>query len=65
MIENYVNTEIEKTVVIDFSGNKAKTLIEIGYIKIYLKNHFNWFQKKMWKLILGIKITDIKESKEK
>ncbi len=23
--------------------------------------HFNWFQKKMWKLILGIKVEDYSE----
>lgn len=50
-----------RTIEIDFTNNKRNTLIEIGYIKIYLENHFNWFQKKMWKLILGI---NVKENKE-
>lgn len=50
-----------KTVIIDFTENKAKTLMEIDYIKIYLSKHFNWFQKRMLKSILGIGVKDIKK----
>ena len=46
----------ERTVVIDFTNGKSKSLVKLGYIKIYLENKFNWFQKKMFKLLLGIEI---------
>lgn len=46
----------ERTVVIDFTNGKSKSLVKLGYIKIYLENKFNWLQKKMFKLLLGIEI---------
>lgn len=49
----------ERTLVIDFTNGKLKSLVKLGYIKIYLENKFNWLQKKMFKLLLGIEIVDI------
>lgn len=63
MEEPIKNVEINlkpREIIIDFTNNKRNTVLEIDYIKIYLEKHFNWFQKKMWNLILGI---DIKENK--
>lgn len=51
----------ERTVVIDFTNGKSKSLVKLGYIKIYLENKFNLLQKKMFKLLLGIEIEDIDE----
>lgn len=34
--------------------NHALTFINVD-------QHFNWFQKKMWKLLLGIKVEDYSE----
>jgi len=51
----------ERTITINFVEGKAKTLLKIGYIKIYLENKFNWLQKKMFKFLLGIEIEDLKE----
>lgn len=53
-----------RTVVIDFTNGKWKSLVKLGYIKIYLENKFNWLQKKMFKLLLGIEIEDIGDSDE-
>ncbi len=39
--------------------NKKSTL-SFGNITINSTKHFNWFQKIMWKLLLGIKIVDFK-----
>ena len=41
---------------------KEKSLLKIGYIRIYLENKFNWLQKKMFKLLLGIDIVEKVES---
>ena len=53
-----------RTVVIDFTNGKWKSLVKLGYIKIYLENKFNWLQKKMFKLLLGFEIEDIGDSNE-
>lgn len=54
----------ERTIVIDFTNGKWKSLVKLGYIKIYLENKFNWLQKKMFKLLLGIEIEDIGDNNE-
>ena len=48
----------ERTIIIDFTEGKWKSLVKLGYIKIYLENKFNWLQKKMFKLLLGIEIVE-------
>lgn len=55
----------ERTIVIDFTNGKWKSLVKLGYIKIHLENKFNWLQKKMFKLLLGIEIEDIGDSNVK
>lgn len=55
----------ERTIVIDFTNGKWKSLVKLGCIKIYLENKFNWLQKKMFKLLLGIEIEDIGDSNVK
>lgn len=52
----------ERTVIIDFTNKKAKTLLKLGYIRIYLENKFNWLQKKMFKFLLRIEIEDLNDS---
>ena len=49
----------KKTVVINFAEGKEKSLVKISYILIYLDKKFNWLQKKMFKLLLGIDIEDV------
>lgn len=53
----------ERTIVIDFTNGKVKSLVKLGYIKIYLENKFNWLQRKMFKLLLGIEIEIIGDDK--
>jgi len=36
-----------------------KSLMDICSVKVYNEKHFNWFQKIIWRLLLGIKITDV------
>ena len=40
---------------------KHKSIMEIGNVKEYNIKHFNWIQKLLWSILLGIKIKDIKE----
>lgn len=40
---------------------KYKSMMEIGNIKVNNTKHFNWIQKLFWRILLGIKIKDIKE----
>ena len=54
----------ERKILIDFTNNKRKTLLKIGYIRIYLENKFNWLQKKMFKFLLGIEIESVDDSNE-
>lgn len=61
---NNISDLQERTIVIDFTNGKWKSLVKLGYIKIYLENKFNWLQKKMFKLLLGIEIEDIGDSNE-
>lgn len=51
----------ERTIRINFVEGKEKSLLKIGYIRIYLENKFNWLQKKMFKLLLGIEIKELEE----
>ena len=56
---NKINEFTERTVTIDFTNKKAKTLLKLGYIRVYLENKFNWLQKKMFKILLGIELEDL------
>ena len=40
---------------------KYKSTMHIGNIVINNIKHFNWLQKIFWRILLGIKIEDIKE----
>lgn len=56
---------LPKNVVIDFTEGKAKSVLKLGYIRIYLENDFNWLQKKMFKFLLGIEIEKVGVSDER
>ena len=38
----YISELQEKTVIINFVKGKEKSLLKIGYIRIYLENKFIW-----------------------
>ena len=48
----YTNTNTIK------NTTKIKSQIKIGNIYIENPKHFNWLQKKMWKILLGVEIED-------
>ena len=70
MIENHMchditskkfDMELEQyTLSVNIPKPKSKIMIGSNTI-IFNDRHFNWLQKKMWKILLGIKIEDIKE----
>lgn len=64
MNNKIVANTLPKNIVIDFTKGKAKSVLKLGYIKIYLENDFNWLQKKMFKLLLGIEIEKVGVSDE-
>ena len=41
---------------------EIKSYIRIGNVTIYSTHHFNWFQRKMWKLFFGFEIENVKEN---
>lgn len=43
----------------------TKSLMKFGNIKVYNTKHYNWLQKKIWKLFLGVEIKDYEEKKGK
>jgi hypothetical protein len=50
----------EYTLSVNLPKPKSKIMIGSNTV-IFNDRHFNWLQKKMWKILLGIKIEDIKE----
>ena len=47
----------------EFKMPNPKSRMTIGNLVIMNKKHFSWFHKLMWRIILGIKIEDIKEAR--
>lgn len=50
----------EYTLSVNLPKPKSKIMIGSNTV-IFNDRHFNWLQKKMWKILLGIKIEDVKE----
>ena len=50
----------EYTLSVNLPKPKSKIMIGSNTV-IFNDRHFNWFQKKMWRLLLGIKIEDVEE----
>lgn len=40
---------------------KSKSILRIGNMEIHNTHHFNWFHRKMWKLLLGFDIENVEE----
>ena len=53
----------ESTLVVNYARPKTRSLLKIGNMVIYNTHHFNWFQRKMWKLFFGFEIENVKENK--
>lgn len=56
----------DELIRVDFKENlnieNYHSALIVGNIRINNIKHFNWFQKKMWKLFFGIKIIDLEKS---
>lgn len=61
MNKEFISKLQERTIKINFVEGEEKSLLKIGYIRIYLKNKFNWLQKKMFKFLLGIEIETLEK----
>lgn len=38
---------------------KCNSVIKLGNIDIYVEPKFNWFQRKMWKILLGLEVHNV------
>lgn len=54
---NEVFTELTKNVPLQY-----KSKMTIGNIVVMNTEHFNWLQKRIWKILLGIIIEDVEEN---
>ena len=45
--------------VLTIKNPNYKSLMDICSVKVYNEKHFSWIEKIMWRLLLGIKITDV------
>ena len=58
MKEDKIDTKInDYCVTLGLPKNKSKMII--GNTVVFNIKHFNWLQKIMWKILLGIKIEDV------
>ena len=39
--------------------DETKSLLKIGNMVFYNTHHFNWLERKMWKLLLGFDIANV------
>lgn len=40
---------------------KTKSHLKVGNMIIHNNHHFNWFERKMWKLFFGFEIENVDE----
>ena len=50
------------TLEVGYGWPKTKSHLKIGNMVIHNTKHFNWFHRKMWKLLLGFEIENVEES---
>lgn len=63
---NYgINQNLNENLVLSINSKKPKSIATIGKepfkITIQIEQHFNWFQKLMWKWSFGIKVEDYRK----
>lgn len=49
------------TVEIGYGWPKTKSHLKIGNLTIHNTHHFNWLERKMWKLFFGFDIENVEE----
>lgn len=52
---------LSNTVAIGVGLPKTKSHLRVGNLVIHNTHHFNWFHRKMWKLLLGFDIENVEE----
>lgn len=50
----------DNTIKITDTQREYKSVINIGSVGVYVTRSFNAFQRKMWKLLLGVDIEQLK-----
>lgn len=57
-----MNSYEKNTITIGYGLPEIKSCLQAGNLTIMNTKHFNWFQKKMWKIFFGFDIKDVKEN---
>lgn len=59
------NQNLNENLVLSINSQKPKSIAIIGKepfkIIVSIEQHFNWFQKLMWKWCFGVEIKDYKD----
>ena len=53
---------LSNTIEIGIGLPKTKSHLKVGNLIIHNTHHFNWLERKMWKLLLGFDIENVEES---
>ena len=51
----------DNTIAVGYGFPKTKSHLKIGNLIIHNTHHFNWIERKMWKLLLGFDIENVEE----
>lgn len=57
-----MNSYEKNTIAIGIGLPEIKSYLQTGNLTIMNTKHFNWLQKKMWKIFFGFDIKDVKEN---
>lgn len=52
---------LSNTIAVGVGLPKIKSHLKVGNLIIHNTNHFNWFHRKMWKLLLGFDIENVED----
>lgn len=62
-IEAYGFCELEpNTLQVGYRRPKTKSHLRVGNMVIHNTHHFNWLERKMWKLFFGFEIENVEEN---
>lgn len=51
----------QDSIAVGYGMPKVKSYLTVGNLVIHNTHHFNWFERKMWKLLLGFDIENVEE----
>ena len=52
---------LSNTIEVGIKLPSIKSHLKVGNLIIHNTHHFNWFHRKMWKLLLGFDIENVEE----